>query len=116
LLQDGVRKATIAFARRHINPLLPIRQYPSFHQQAINQTTEEEVKMEDQESKTPSTSTTDRYQPADEEVAVTNISTSPTLDEEQPQANSADAHVPPEGGLVAWLAVLAFFLTIMNTW
>jgi hypothetical protein len=71
---------------------------------------------EDDESKSSSAPTMDIYQPANGELVATNISAHPTLNDEQPQDVSSVAHVPSEGGLTAWLAVLALFLTIMNTW
>jgi hypothetical protein len=66
--------------------------------------------MEDHESKDGSLPPTDEYQPANEELVATNISTRPD------EASRDVTTNPPEGGLIAWLAVLTFFLTIMNTW
>jgi hypothetical protein len=78
--------------------------------------TEESMTEHDDESKGSSAPTMNGYRPANGVLVATNISANPILNDEQPYNPSAVAHIPPEGGLTAWLAVLAFFLTIMNTW
>jgi len=54
-------------------------------------------------------------EPKHEDTESATLPSSSTSIEEQPE-DGIIAQEPPEGGLVAWLAVLAFFLAIMNTW
>ena len=68
----------------------------------------------DHESK-GSPETPDHGEPKHEDTESATLPSSSTSIEEQPQDGSI-AQEPPEGGLIAWLAVLAFFLAIMNTW
>jgi len=68
----------------------------------------------DHEGKLSSTAA-DHGQPKHEDTESATLPSSSTSIEEQPE-DGIIAQEPPEGGLIAWLAVLAFFLAIMNTW
>jgi len=54
-------------------------------------------------------------EPKHEDTESATLPSSSTSVEKQP-GHGTIAQEPPEGGLIAWLAVLAFFLAIMNTW
>ena len=57
----------------------------------------------------------DHGEPKHEDTESATLPSSSTSIKERPDDETL-AQEPPEGGLVAWLAVLAFFLAIMNTW
>ncbi|KAK7177436.1 riboflavin transporter MCH5, partial [Paraphaeosphaeria sporulosa] len=68
--------------------------------------------MNDQEDK--ESMSTDQHPPRGEAPDLT-TALSLSLSNAHPEDDSA-AYSPPEGGLTAWIAVLACFLVIMNTW
>lgn len=69
---------------------------------------------DDHESKL-SPETPDHGEPKHEDTELATLPSSSTSIEERP-GDTVVAQEPPEGGLIAWLAVVAFFLAIMNTW
>ncbi|CAN9196354.1 unnamed protein product [Alternaria alternata] len=68
----------------------------------------------DDESKVSST-TPDHDQAVHEDAGSATSAASRVSVKDQPHEGEV-AQATPEGGLVAWLAVVAFFLAIMNTW